>query len=117
MADIHVLTGLRVGRSTRKVLKRYAFHFQIPPDDQVPSAAFDPELVAFESIVPNIEQTELDDIRAGRVVEVLVEIPYNRDISDADVVVKVHDEYNEMTNRIRMEYVEKYRQYLTTLAV
>jgi len=115
MADIHVLTGARIGRSSRKVLKSYAFHFPIPPGDQVANAALDPELVAFVSLVPDIEQTELDDIKAGRIVEVWVEMPYNRDISDADAATKVRAEYNGMENEVRIEYIEKYRQYLVTL--
>ncbi len=117
MADIHVLTGSMWRSGTRKVLKSYVFHFSIPVEDQVAEAALDPELVAFESAVPDIEQAELDAICAGGVVEKAVQIPYNRTATNAEVATKVQTRYAEMANFVRLEYIEKYRQYLVTLAV
>ena len=114
MADIHVLKGQRVGRGTRKVLKNYAFHFIIPVVDRVAEAAQDPDLVAFESIVPNITTTERDAIKAGEVVEELAQIPYNRTASNAAILVKVRAEYTVREPIVRIEYIEKYRHYLDT---
>lgn len=116
MADIHILTGAMAGRSKRKVLKSYVFHFTIPVEDRVAEVAQDPELVAFESAVPGIAQAELDAIRAGEIVEKVVQVPYNRTATDAEVAAKVRAEYAAMANMARLEYIEKHRQYLATLA-
>jgi len=112
MADIHVLTGAMTTRNKRKVRKSYAFHFAILAIDQVVEAAQNPELVAFESVVPNIEQTELDAIKAGEIVEKPVTIDYNRTASAPDILVKVRAKYAELAPLILIEYIEKYRQYL-----
>jgi ABC-type sugar transport system substrate-binding protein len=113
MANIHVLTGTML--SKRKVSKSYAFHFTIPIDDRVAEAAQDPDLVAFVSVVPDITQAELDAIKAGEVVETVIWIPYNRTATNAQIAGKVQAEYTATENFVRLEYIERYRQYLTTL--
>lgn len=110
MADIHILEGDRDEEGV--VTKRYAFHFLIPVGEQVPEAAEDPILVAFESTVPDIDPTELADIKAAKIWEHVITLPYFHTESATSVLTRVRTRYAALETKVIERYKERYAFYL-----
>ena len=94
MADIHVLVGTVQDEYVTQY--RYVLHVPTGADAGLQAHAVqDPNVSGFESIVPNIEQTELDDIRAGVLVEEVYSISYHRNDDPADYLARLQAEWGE----------------------
>ena len=114
MANIHVLDGSVIGDV---IHKRIAFHFIIPDTDQVTGIEKDPTLVAFESAVPNISQVELDAIKSGLVIEIVVMMKYHVSESADNIETRIRALYKSMATRILDEHKNRYHQYLIEFIV
>lgn len=113
MSEIHILTGTRRGGL---ITKQIIFHYVIPVGQRVTNAALDPGLVSFVSLVPDIEATESDAIKAGEAIEVSSSIQFHHteDLATA-VLTRIRAVWNSEQSRHVNDYVARYAQYLTAV--
>ena len=112
MADIHALGGTKRGSTIHKL---YVFHFKVPASDQIANVAKDPLLTTFKSAVPDIDQSELDAIRAGQVVEVVVTLSHHVSETDSSIKARTLARYKKEAKEALNKYGKEYHQYLTRM--
>jgi len=113
MADIHVIGGSIA--STNKTNYTYVFHIPTGADAALQTKAqTNPAVSGFESAVPNIDGTELTNIRSGVLVEESGSIVFNEGDSAASYLARLRDEYAERAALVPGEFARLYRWYLNT---
>jgi len=107
MADIHILEGNKLKNNIWEY--RVAFHIPInTPNTNVT----DP---TFKSEVPDISSTELSDIQAGTMKEVIKSYRYNTSIPISDYKAMLQQEWSKIHTEVNNEYNKKYQFYLVKL--
>lgn len=110
MSNIHILEGRPAGDN--KVIYRYAFHFLTGAEQAVKDkAVLDPLVSGFESEVPNIEQAELDAIRAGSVVEEVGYISYHTADDPVTYLDRLRAMWNERLVGAQGNFDNRYKYY------
>lgn len=106
--DIHILEGNKL----KDNIWEYKVVFHIPITTPNPSVTDS----SFKSEVPDITATELADIQAGNIQEVVKTYRYNTNTPYTDFHAMIKSEHTKLETEVNNEYSYKYKFYLTKLA-
>lgn len=114
MADIHVLEGRFRGNGTGSI--RIVYHIPVPESYRNGTIANYPEDYNRESAVPDIELSELDDIKTGVVYEHVESFRMNVNTSQAVIVALIRERWHDIQTLAGKHVRERYKYYGSTLA-